>query len=91
MPKTSIADAVVEEPEFYTFREGRMWICAWKRFDVVSQGKTEKEACERMLRSVAAYAIDCARDGNLVLGKVKKPTKALLDRWRRSHLAAHGN
>ena len=88
---TSIADGVVEEPEFYTFREGRMWICAWRRFDVVTQGRTEKLAYERMLRSVAAYAIDCASDGSLVLGPVKKPTAALLARWRKAHMSAHGN
>jgi hypothetical protein len=68
-----------------------MWICAWRRFDVVSQGRTEKIACERMLRTVAAYTIDCAKDGTLKLGTVKKPTKALLERRRRAHLATHGN
>jgi hypothetical protein len=78
------------EPEFYTFREGRMWICAWRRFDVVVQGPTEKIAQERMMHTVAAYAIDCAREGTLKLGNVKRPTPGLLAQWRHSHLASHG-
>lgn len=81
-----------DDPEFFSFREGKSWICAWRRFDVVSQGPTEKEAYSRMLRTIAAYAVDMAHDGTLTtFGVLKKPDDLLLARWRRSHRATHGN
>lgn len=82
------ASTSAEEPEFYTFREGSAWICAWRRFDIVAQGSTEEEACERMLRSIAAHAIDCAIDG-ISFSSHPKPTPELLDAWRCAHERTH--
>jgi hypothetical protein len=78
--------------EIFTFREGKMWIAAWRRFDLVAQGKTEREACERLLRQIAFQAIWDAVDGNLKeFGSCKPSPAALVTRWIRSHNQAHMN
>jgi hypothetical protein len=79
------------EEEFFTFKEGEVWICAWKRWDIVTQGQTEQIATGRMLRAIASYAIDMSRDGTMkAFGTLKHPTLALLTQWRRAHEATHG-
>jgi hypothetical protein len=80
----------LHEYEFFTWREGVHWICAWRRYDVVSHGDTEKEACERMIRQLAGYMIEFARQGKPI-GDLRRPSANLLARWRRLHNAAHGN
>ena len=80
------------DPEFFTFREGSMWICAWSRFDLVTQGPTEKEACMRMLKVIAGTLILAAEAGALSAPGFLRPVPpAILKRWRRAHYASHGN
>jgi hypothetical protein len=70
------------QSEFLTFREDSMWICAWRRFDVVTQGRTQKEAHERMLRTLAAIMIEAASDGTLTApNHLRVPSDALLRSW----------
>ncbi len=76
--------------EILTFKEGKMWIACWSRFDVVAQGKTEKEACLRLERTIAFQAIGDAEIGNLKsFGSCKKPSQGLLRRWIREHKKCH--
>jgi hypothetical protein len=85
-------DARRRGKEIYTFREGKSWIAAWVRFDLVAQGATEREAVDVLMRTIACQAIWDAIDGNLTtFGSARKPTRALLQRWRRSHLQTHSN
>jgi hypothetical protein len=77
------------ESEFLTFREGSMWICVWRRYDVVSQGKTEKEACERMLRIIVACVLDDLAEGRAPLSSLRPPSEELLARWTAAHARSH--
>lgn len=78
--------------EIFTFREGKMWIAAWRRFDVLAQGKTERVAIDRLIRSIAHQAIYDAIDGNLSSFGSAKPVPAkLLDEWQLAHVRTHGN
>ncbi len=71
--------------EVLTFTEGSAWVAVWVRFDLVAQGKTEKEACERLVRTIAAQAILDAEAGNLkTFGSCPKPSLALVRRWRKA-------
>lgn len=71
------------EEEIVTFKEGKSWIAAWSRFDLVAQGKTKREAVTRLVNQIAWTAITDAYMGNLkTFGSAKPVSKALLKRWR---------
>jgi len=77
-------------PEVFLFREGSMWIAAWRRFDLVAQGRTKSGALDRLLRLIAAQAMNDAADGNLEsFGTCKRPPPELLERWGREHLRSN--
>lgn len=78
--------------EVLTFREGKMWIAVWRRFDVVAQGKTEKIALQRLIKTIASQAIWDAADGTLkTFGSAGPPPPDVLKRWEKSHLRTHSN
>lgn len=39
--------------EVYTFKEGKHWIACWRRFDIIAQGDTEKDAVEKLIKTIA--------------------------------------
>jgi len=76
--------------EILTFREGETWIAAWRRFDVVAQGPSEREAYDRLIRTIAHQAIADAANRNLRSFGSAPPVKpTLLRHWRYSHRIAH--
>jgi len=77
------------ETEFFTFREGDAWICAWRRYDIVTQGATEMQACTRMMNVIACHTIDDAVDGRAPFSSTQRPSDALLAKWSAAHAAAH--
>jgi hypothetical protein len=78
--------------EVFTFREGKMWIAAWRRFDIVAQGKTSKEALTRLLHTIAIQAVCDAKEGRLkTFGSCPTVPANLVAKWRRSHNATHMN
>lgn len=82
--------AAADLPELLTFREGKLWVCAWRRLDVVSQGETEREAVDRMYRIIAGYAIIDAREGREPCSSLKPPRPELLAEWEARSAAEHG-
>ena len=69
--------------EVLTFREGKSWIAAWTRFDILTQGPTEKIAFERLLRTIACEVLFRASDGeSVVLGNCPKPPEEVVASWR---------
>jgi hypothetical protein len=82
--------------EILTWTEGvgtkQVWLAAWKRFDLLTQGPTEKKAVERLFMSIATQAIWEASDGNLkTFGSCKKPPRNVLKEWRKAHNTTHIN
>jgi hypothetical protein len=76
--------------EILTFKEGDVWIAAWSRFDILAQGPTELEACERLIRSIAVQVIFDAQDGKLrKLGSCPKVPRDLLKRYKQAHNFQH--
>ncbi len=74
--------------EILTFREHGFWIACWRRRDIVAQAPTEKQAVERLLRSIAMRAIHDARDGNPLCEQ--RPNPKLLQSWLAFHALCHG-
>ena len=62
--------------EVFTFVEGEgehaMWVACWRRFDVVAQGKTEREAYQSLIRTIAGQAM------------VDAEQRPSVETWRRS-------
>jgi len=76
--------------DVFTFQEGTHWIACWRHYDVVTQGSTETEAVERLLRTLGAQCIWDAMDGNKPFDNVKPPPPELVVEWQEKHRAAHG-
>jgi hypothetical protein len=75
--------------DVYTFPSGDQWIAAWRHYDVVTQGKTEREASERLLRSLGAQCLWDAMDGRRPFENVSPPPPDVLADWERRHREAH--
>ena len=76
--------------EIFTFREGTHWIAAWRRFDVVSQGKTEGEAVASLLRCITTQVmLEAAKPGGCAMRDVPAPAPHLLADWEKRHRASH--
>jgi len=78
--------------EILTFTEDvgegeKMWVACWRRRDVVAQGKTEKEAFERLLHSIAMQCIFDAEDERSLCGE--PPRAELVAAWEKSHAMCH--
>ena len=82
--------------EILTWTEGvgpkQVWLAAWKRFDLLTQGPTQKKAVERLFMTIATHALWDAIDGNLkTFGSCKKPPHSVLKKWREAHNRTHIN
>ena len=82
--------------EILTWTEGvgpkQVWLAAWKRFDLLTQGPTQKKAVERLFMTIATHALWDAIDGNLkTFGSCKKPPPSVLKKWREAHNRTHIN
>jgi len=75
--------------EVLTFREGAMWIAAWRRFDVVAQGETEAEAVNRLLRTMGSQCLCDAMDGRRPFEGVAAPPVDVVAGWEAKHQAEH--
>jgi hypothetical protein len=75
--------------DVFTFQEGTHWIACWRYYDVVVQGDTEAEACERLLRNLGAQCMWDAIDGNKPFENVPPPPPELVAEWERRHREAH--
>ena len=75
--------------DVFTFQEGDHWIAAWRHYDVLVQGKTETEACERLLHNLAAQCLWDAREGHRPFEHVLPPPPDVLAEWERRHREAH--
>jgi len=67
--------------ELFTFPEEGMWIAAWRRRDVVAQGATEREAFERLIRTIAWQTILDAETGS----ECPVPAPEVVAEWERRH------
>lgn|GEM_PF-2319831 len=78
--------------EILTFREGDVWVAVWVRFDLLAQGDTEREAVQRLVRTIAHQAIADAERGDLnSFGSAPPVSRELLRRWRGAHARSHSN
>jgi hypothetical protein len=75
--------------DIFTFRDGQMWIAAWRYYDMVAQGDTEDEATERLLYTMGAQCMWDAMDGNKPFENVPTPPPDVLADWERRHREAH--
>lgn len=75
--------------DIFTFQEGTHWIAAWRHYDLVSQGATENEAVERLIRLMGSQCLWDAMDGHQPFHNVPKPPPELVVEWERKHLEAH--
>ena len=75
--------------DVFTFREGSHWIAAWRHYDCVSQGETEREATDRLLQAMGAQCLWDAMDGRQPFADVPKPPSDVLAEWERKHREAH--
>jgi len=74
----------------FTFQEDNVWIAAWKYFDIVAQGETEKEATECLIHQIGMHALLAAGDGELPkFGTVPKPPAKELNEWEELHNKEH--
>src|SRR5208337_4685315 len=90
-PKAKPKRAIVGS-EVYTWKEGKMWLAAWRRFDLVAQGRNEREAFDRLIQAIAFQAIFDAEDGKLKsYGSCQPVSEVLLRKWKRWHKLTHAN
>jgi hypothetical protein len=90
-PKAKPKRAIVGS-EIYTWKEEKSWLAAWRRFNLVTQGRTEREAFDRLIQAIAFQAIFDAEDGKLKsYGSCPPVSDALLRKWKRAHKLAHAN
>jgi hypothetical protein len=67
--------------EILFFREGEHWIAAWRRYDMVAQGKTREEAYQSFCRIIVAQCLLDAAEGRLPFSDVPLPPPEVLARW----------
>jgi hypothetical protein len=76
--------------EIFTFRDGAHWIAAWRRFDVVSQGRTENEAVASLLRCITAQVmLEAAKPDGCEMRDVPRPTSDIISDWESRHRTHH--
>ena len=76
-------------PEFLTWREGKSWLCGWQRCDILTQGRTEAEANERMARVVCAWVLEIT-DPVATTKHFPKHRPDVLRKWGAAHRRTHG-
>ena len=79
-------------PEFLTWKEDGAWLCGWQRFDLLTQGPTERQAQRRMQHALMASFL-------ILADKVVRDDEpealpplpnAVLRKWRAAHRRTHG-
>lgn len=77
---------VIVGSEIFTWRDGRAWIAAWRRRDLIAQGPDEKTAVERLIQTIAFTWLIKERDGGEL---PPPPPEESLRRWTAKHEAEH--
>jgi hypothetical protein len=79
-----------EVPEaVFTFKEGDMWIATWRHFYIVTQGPTEKEAYERLVRTLGEHCIWDGIANRQPFARSLRPTAEQIAEWERKHNEQH--
>jgi len=71
--------------DIFVFPEGDMWIAAWRHYDMVAQGKTKKEAVERLIRTMGCQCLWDAMDGRKPFSMLGPAPPDVLAEWERRH------
>jgi len=87
--KADILSGLWSFNEVFTFREGDAWIAAWRSYNIVAQGSSERIALQRLCMSIAAHVLWDTHDGRAPLSNCPKPSDELIVKWAIEHAASH--